>query len=162
MILKFIRRSTIFGLSYILKEIENPNETTLKLINENLLHIISYNDSDYLDSFPLGEPDQVGVYIAKTEMVDDGDYNFDDEWDPSYREANKYYPCRFCPITGEEIKIEIIGEEDKADESEELNNKISKLSKNVQKKKVEERERLYRELEELTRSDYSKIYEYIK
>ena len=132
MILRFLKRVTEYGENYILNEVVDAKKETLNLIKEGVLEILDTNEAEYLEEFPLG--------------ID---------------EAYSYYPCHYCPITGDEIKIEIVGEVDSKDESKALQEKLISLSKCVQKSKVEERHEISNKLNTLLHSDFSKINEYI-
>lgn len=161
MILRFLKRVTEYGENYILNEVVDAKKETLDLIKEGVLQIIDTNEAEYLEDFPLGIDDLVGLFVVRTTTYDDGDYDIEDNYEPYITEAYSYYPCHYCPITGDEIKVEIVGEVDSKDESKALQEKLVKLSKCVQKSKVEERHETSRNLNALLHSDFSKIDEYL-
>ena len=73
-----------------------------RLINEeevfvenDLFSIVNFND----------EP--VAVIVFST-MVDNGDYNYDDEYEPNYCEESFYKRIFFSPITGKKISFNIV------------------------------------------------------
>lgn len=158
MVFKLKKKKTECGDFYKIIGIEDKSEKTIELVN-NLIFIMGDFDSDYLDSFPMGQTEGLGAYICKTEMVDDGDYNFDDEWEPNYKEARQFFPCNFCPLTGVEIKFEVVEEEDLVFETKKLLNDISNLNKKHTKKADLERKELEEKLNRYTSNDISLLFE---
>ena len=79
-------------------------------------------------------------------MIDDGDYNMDDEYEPFYKEESTYVPINYCPICGD--KIELIIEEtlDATNEYFEIFNEIKLLSKYKRKKDEKRLRELYDKL----------------
>ena len=159
--LKFKKNVYKDGKSFVLLDIENPNSKTIALFEKYLLDILSDDLPGCYESFPLGDSGEIGVYIVRTTSVDEGDYDYDDVYTPCYTDFYEYYPCNFCPITGEKIEVEVVETEDYTDVVEKLQNDIKNLNKYTRKSKVEEREKLHLKLDKICTNNFSKLSQYM-
>lgn len=115
---------------YHLKSIEDGDKV-LSLIKKGILTL---NDSLTLD-IGNNEINKPCVCLIQHKMIDNGDYNYEDEYIPNYREQEYYIEIFYCPILGE--KIEFLFDNDIEDDKniQKIRDELFILSKNRKSKK---------------------------
>lgn len=137
--------------SYFLKDIENVNETFLSMIS-NGFYVIAPIDDDRVSFSSILNKDEIGVFLVHSTMVDDGDYDYEDEWIPNYVEEDSYHQILFCPYSGDKIEINIVEGKDFRLEQKQLLEEMDAIAKYRSKKKREEYKELYNKLINLTQN----------
>lgn len=81
-----------------------------KVIIENTIHYRMVENSQVLknDLFSIanyynGNKYEPIAIITFSSMVDNGDYNYDDEYEPNYEEEFSYHRIYYSPLTGQKI-----------------------------------------------------------
>ena len=129
MIIKVKERITHIGKNYVILSLEDVDNVMLDMLKKGMLEIVDQVEikDDDLTPEALAAPG-IGVYLVSTEMIDNGDYDFEDEYHSYYETKNSYYRCAYCPSDGSEIKVEIIETEDVSKETTELSEIMDKYS----------------------------------
>lgn len=124
-----------FQCSFSLNKIEG-GKSILNLINQNILIL---SDTKSLNIESLVNRPCISFIISN--MVDNGDYDYDDNYIPNIEEEYSYLEIFYCPITGEKINFIIENEIDNTNEiiklEQELNN-IKKMRKSKKKNDLEQ------------------------
>lgn len=124
-----------------LKSFRHQLPTALK----ESLCLLSHNYDDYLCQI-MDDKEEPGVFLGQTEMVDDGDYDYEDNYISNNVEYTKYIRIHYEPISGKRFELrhifsinltELISLLDK-----EWENQFQKIRKNRTKKAQRELERL--------------------
>lgn len=137
---------------YKLDHIED-GEKVLNLIKNGILIL---SDIISLDIGNINEINRPCLCIIKTFMVDNGDYNWEDEYEPYYEEENNYIEIFYCPITGEKIEFIISKEIDDTEIINQILNEIEKLKKQRKSKKRDlEIKELYSKLQQYESSNFN-------
>lgn len=118
--------------SYKLVNIEGIKEETKNMFFENLFTILNLKNEDVVS---VCNTDDIGVCLVSTSMVDNGDYDWDENYIPYWEEELSYRQILFCPFTGEKFEIKIIKENDLTKEQGRLLNEIDILCKKRKSKK---------------------------
>lgn len=109
------------------------------------LCLLSHNHDDYLCQI-MDDNEKPGVFLGQTEMVDDGDYDYEDNYISNNVEYTKYIRIHYEPISGKEFKLRHILSIDITDLisllDKEWVNQFQKIRKNRTKKAQRELERL--------------------
>lgn len=101
-----------------------------KIIIGDVCHYRIVNEDDFVvcnDLFSIVNfnNDPVAVIVFST-MVDNGDYNYDDEYEPNYCEEYSYRRIYFSPLTGKKIVFNILKEIDETKRFYEMEKIIDK------------------------------------
>lgn len=117
------------------KKEKNMNELIInleKIIIDDMCHykVVEENQFDLTnDLYSIvnynGEPIAVIVFAS---MVDNGDYNYDDEYEPNYCEEYSYRRIFFSPLSGKKIVFNIVRESNETERYLEMKNIIDKYA----------------------------------
>ena len=127
-----IEDDTVF--SFKLDRIDGP-EVACELFRKGYVRVVNLEQENVVNIIPANNTDMVGVCIVDNIMVDDGDYDIEDNYIPYYVEEENFTRIYFCPITGEKYEINIIKEIDITKDYIELEEKIKKAYKGRYKNK---------------------------
>lgn len=123
------------------------------------LCLLSHNYDDYLCQI-MDDNEEPGVFLGQTEMVDDGDYDYEDNYISNNVEYTKYIRIHYEPISGKRFELRHILSINVTElvsflenEWEELFNKMQKNYRNRTKKAQRELERLDKNLK-ILQSDW--------
>lgn len=134
-----------------LEKIES-DDSFKKLIKENYLIL---NDIYNLKLNKENEENRPCVCLQMKNMVDNGDYDYDDNYVPYYEEEISYIEIFYSPLNGEKINF-IISKE--IDDSKIINDILSQIESLERKRKCKQRELEKMELyQKLMESLYSKF-----
>ena len=123
----------------------------IDLIKNGVLCIIDSNKTDL--ELPENTPI---IAIIKKYLIDNGDYNYDDIYEPNYEEEESYFPIEYNPINGKKFEIIISKTIDDTTRYLEVLDEIEKMKKkslNV-KKNYQYYNSLMQEFYSLTNSNY--------
>lgn len=122
-----------------LEKIESDNSFK-NLIKENYLIL---NDTFNLELNKENEENRPCVCLQMKNMVDNGDYDYDDNYIPYYEKEVSYKEIFYSPLNGEKINF-IISKE--IDDSKIINNILSQIELLERKRKCKQRELEKKEL----------------
>lgn len=122
-----------------LEKIES-DDSFKNLIKENYLIL---NDTFNLELNQENEENRPCVCLQMKNMVDNGDYDYNDNYVPYYEEEVSYIEIFYSPLNGEEINF-IISKE--IDDSKIINDILSQIESLERKRKCKQRELEKREL----------------
>lgn len=122
-----------------LEKIES-DDSFKNLIKENYLIL---NDTFNLELNQENEENRPCVCLQMKNMVDNGDYDYDDNYIPYYEEEVSYKEIFYSPLNGEKINF-IISKE--IDDSKIINNILSQIELLERKRKCKQRELEKKEL----------------
>lgn len=122
-----------------LEKIES-DDSFKNLIKENYLIL---NDTFNLELNQENEENRPCVCLQMKNMVDNGDYDYNDNYVPYYEEEISYIEIFYSPLNGEKINF-IISKE--IDDSKIINDILSQIESLERKRKCKQRELEKREL----------------
>ena len=122
-----------------LEKIES-DDSFKNLIKENYLIL---NDTFNLELNQENEENRPCVCLQMKNMVDNGDYDYNDNYVPYYEEEVSYIEIFYSPLNGEEINF-IISKE--IDDSQIINDILSQIKSLERKRKCKQREMEKKEL----------------
>lgn len=140
------------NIFYTLNKIEK-GKRVLDLIKQGILIL---GDSNSLNLPYKNNENYPYLAFVITKMQDNGDYNYDDEWESYYEEEYSYEPIYYCPKTGEKIEFIIENIIDKTLENLQLEKDLKDLSKTRKSKKRDELEKeIYDKIQKLNSSHFN-------
>lgn len=139
--------------SYVLKNIEGSNNVFLDMISKGF-YVIATKEDDKVVTHSILDDCELGIFLVHSIMVDNGDYDYEDEWIPNFQEEDHYHQILFCPYTGEKIEFNIIDGYDYRTEQKTLMEEMDAIVKCRSKKKREEYKGLYKRLADLTQNKF--------
>lgn len=116
-----------------LEKIES-DDSFKNLIKENYLIL---NDTFNLELNQENEENRPCVCLQMKNMVDNGDYDYNDNYVPYYEEEVSYIEIFYSPLNGEEINF-IISKE--IDDSQKINDILNQIESLERKRKCKQRE----------------------
>lgn len=116
-----------------LEKIES-DDSFKNLIKENYLIL---NDTFNLALNQENEENRPCVCLQMKNMVDNGDYDYNDNYVPYYEEEVSYIEIFYSPLNGEEINF-IISKE--IDDSQKINDILNQIESLERKRKCKQRE----------------------
>lgn len=137
---------------YVLNKIEK-GKRILDLIKQGIL---TFGDSNSLNLPYKKNENQPYLAFIITKMQDNGDYNYDDEWESYYEEEYSYEPIYYCPKTGEKIEFIIENVIDKTLENIQLEKDLKNLLKMRKSKDRDSKEQeIYNKIQKLNSSHFN-------
>lgn len=115
--------------SYKLNKIEG-GEFVLKLIKEKIL-VLGDSQSLNIDNNEI----RPCICFIISNIVDNGDYDYDDNYIENWEEEYSYLEIFYCPITGEKINFIVENIIDNTNEIIKLENELNNIKKNRKSKK---------------------------
>lgn len=68
-----------------------------------ILMPLSHNSDDY-ESHIMDDIEKVGVFLCENELIDDGDYDIDDDYCSDYKEFKKWIRVHYDPVSGKSFE----------------------------------------------------------
>lgn len=121
-----------------------------------LLMPLSYHYEDYENSI-MDDESEIGVYLRDSEMIDDGDYDWEENYCSDYKEFVKWHRIQYDPISGKKIVLNHVFSMDVSQLFERLNEEYEKILPYNRKTKKQQREmeRLSQNINTLTQDWYT-------
>ena len=148
---------------YNLVSIEKCCEDFYEMLSKGFVSILNFREAEEyaLRKYNLSEnfyedkykKDEIGIYLNFSKMEDDGDYDYEENYIPSYTEEPVLYEITHCPHCGKKFIINIIEKKDIVKEYKELVNKRDSLKCKTKKEQLLS-SKLYEEIQKLTRNNF--------
>ena len=121
-----------------------------------LLMPLSHHSEDYENRI-MDDDSEIGVYLRESEMIDDGDYDWEENYCSDYKEFVKWHRIQFDPISGERFVCHHVFSMDVSELFERLNEEYEKILPYNRKTKKQQREmeRLSQNINTLTQDWYT-------
>ena len=121
-----------------------------------LLMPLSHHYEDYENSI-MDDESEIGVYLRDSEMIDDGDYDWEENYCSDYKEFVKWHRIQFEPVSGKRFVLNHVFSMDISQLFERLNREYEKILPYNRKTKKQQREteRLSQNINTLTQDWYT-------
>lgn len=95
------------GIFYELKSIDFCCKEMKSLFDLGFISFINGNTEDFISNFSQNEDLDKNFVVAlvSSDVVDNGDYNYEDEWECNYETNDSFFAIKKCPVCGEDIVI---------------------------------------------------------
>lgn len=140
------KENEFVNISYELISTKNVPQIFIENFN-NLFCIRNKNNEEMIPE----------ICMIESFLVDNGDYDFDDDWHSNIDLEYNYYPIKYCPFTGEKINIIINKTIDKTDECNTILKEIQELQKKKGKKSIEDKNKINKLYSKLNKYDNGNI-----
>ena len=104
-----------------------------------LLMPLSHHSEDYENRI-MDDDSEIGVYLRESEMIDDGDYDWEENYCSDYKEFVKWHRIQFDPISGEKFVFNHVFSMDVSELFERLNEEYRKILPYGRRTKKQHRE----------------------
>lgn len=121
-----------------------------------LLMPLSHHSEDYENRL-MDDDSEIGIYLRDSEMIDDGDYDWEENYCPDYKEFVSWHRIQFDPISGKKFVFNHVFSMDVSELFERLNEEYEKILPYNRKTKKQQREmeRLSQNINTLTQDWYT-------
>lgn len=121
-----------------------------------LLMPLSHHYEDYENQI-MDDESEIGVYLRESEMIDDGDYDWEENYYSDYKEFYRWHRIQYDPVSGKRFVCHHVFSMDVSELFERLNEEYEKILPYNRKTKKQQREmeRLSQNINTLTQDWYT-------
>lgn len=121
-----------------------------------LLMPLSHHSEDYENRI-MDDDSEIGVYLRESEMIDDGDYDWEENYYSDYKEFYRWHRIQYDPVSGKRFVCHHVFSMDVSELFERLNEEYEKILPYNRKTKKQQREmeRLSQNINTLTQDWYT-------
>lgn len=121
-----------------------------------LLMPLSHHSEDYENRI-MDDDSEIGVYLRESEMIDDGDYDWEENYYSDYKEFYRWHRIQYDPVSGKRFVCHHVFSMDVSELFERLNEEYEKIFPYNRKTKKQQREmeRLSQNINTLTQDWYT-------
>ncbi|WP_129736676.1 hypothetical protein [Massilimicrobiota timonensis] len=121
-----------------------------------ILMPLSHHSEDYENRL-MDDDSEIGIYLRDSEMIDDGDYDWEENYCPDYKEFVKWHRIQYDPVSGKKFVFNHVFSMDVSELFERLNEEYEKILPYNRKTKKQQREmeRLSQNINTLTQDWYT-------
>ena len=125
-------------------------------IFHTLLMPLSHHSEDYENRI-MDDDSEIGVYLRESEMIDDGDYDWEENYYSDYKEFYRWHRIQYDPVSGKRFVCHHVFSMDVSELFERLNEEYEKILPYNRKTKKQQREmeRLSQNINTLTQDWYT-------
>lgn len=104
-----------------------------------LLMPLSHHSEDYENRI-MDDDSEIGVYLREPEMIDDGDYDWEENYYSDYKEFYRWHRIQYDPVSGKRFVCHHVFSMDVSELFERLNEEYEKILPYNRKTKKQQRE----------------------
>ena len=104
-----------------------------------LLMPLSHHYEDYENRL-MDDDSEIGIYLRDSEMIDDGDYDWEENYCPDYKEFVKWHRIQYDPVSGKKFVFNHVFSMDVSELFERLNEEYRKILPYGRRTKKQHRE----------------------
>lgn len=104
-----------------------------------LLMPLSHHSEDYENRI-MDDDSEIGVYLRESEMIDDGDYDWEENYYSDYKEFYRWHRIQYDPVSGKRFVCHHVFSMDVSELFERLNEEYEKILPYNRKTKKQQRE----------------------
>lgn len=121
-----------------------------------LLMPLSHHSEDSENRI-MDDDSEIGVYLRESEMIDDGDYDWEENYYSDYKEFYRWHRIQYDPVSGKRFVCHHVFSMDVSELFERLNEEYEKILPYNRKTKKQQREmeRLSQNINTLTQDWYT-------